>query len=300
MRPLSVIADYEDLCGEGPLWDGTVKRLYWTDVIRQRFYCYDWTARTHWLMQEGLQVNSAAFNRPGDFVVCNSSGAWLWQEGGVPRLLADRADGSICHLNDCIADPAGRLLVGSYFYDPGGKYPLGKLIRIDCDGTAHVIDEGFHLANGLGFSSNAKSLYFTDSIARVIYVYDYKITSGEVQNRRTFVKVPDTHGIPDGLTVDAQGFVWSAEWYGSQVIRYDPDGKIERRIEVPAKQTSSITFGGPDLTDIFITSAAKPDPTPVMPPGYDADAGYLGGALYHINLEIQGKHEFVANIRPLS
>ena len=84
-----------------------------------------------------------------------------------------------------------------------------------------MIDEGFHLANGLGFSENANRLYFTDSIARVIYVYDYKITLGEVQNRRTFVKVPDTHGIPDGLTVDAEGFVWSAEWYGSQVIRYD-------------------------------------------------------------------------------
>ena len=300
MKALSVIADYEDLCGEGPLWDGTAKRLYWTDVLRRRFYCYDWAARTHWLVQEGLEINSAAFNRPGGFVVCNGSGAWLWEQGNPPRLLADQADGSRCHLNDCIADPSGRLLVGSYFYDPANEYPLGKLIRIDCDGTAHVIDDGFHLANGLGFSVDGQSLYFTDSIARLIYVYDYKIASGEVQNRRTFVKVPDTHGIPDGLTVDAEGFVWSAEWYGSQVIRYDPDGKIERRIEMPAKQTSSITFGGPDLTDIFITSAAKPDPTPVLSPGYEPDTGYLGGALYHINLDIQGKAEFVADINPRS
>jgi sugar lactone lactonase YvrE len=109
--------------------------------------------------------------------------------------------------------------------------------------------------------------------------------------------VPDTHGIPDGLTVDAEGFVWSAEWYGSQVIRYDPDGKIERRIATPAKQTSSIMFGGADLTDVFITTAAKSDPTPVMPAGYDPNSGYLGGALYHINLGIQGRPEFVANIK---
>jgi sugar lactone lactonase YvrE len=81
------------------------------------------------------------------------------------------------------------------------------------------------------------------------------------------------------------------------VIRYDPDGRIERRVEIPAKQTSSLIFGGPDLTDIFITSAAKPDPTPVMPTGYNPNSGYLGGALYRINLGIQGKPEFIANIK---
>jgi sugar lactone lactonase YvrE len=297
MQRLAVIADYGDLCGEGPLWDVDSKRLYWTDVIGQKFYCYDWATKKHRIVQEGLEINAAAFNQSGGFVVCNSSGAWLWEEGRAPRLVADQADGSKCHLNDCIADPVGRLLVGSYFYDSDKNYPLGKLIRIDQDGTAHVIDEGFHLANGLGFSVDAKTLYFTDSIARVIYAYDYDVLSGRACKRRIFVKVPDTHGIPDGLTVDAEGFVWSAKWYGSQVIHYDPDGKIERRIETPAKQTSSIIFGGPDLTDIFITSAAKSDPTPVMPAGYDPNSGYLGGALYHINLGIQGKPEFVANIK---
>jgi len=297
MQTLTVIADYEDLCGEGPLWDARLKLLYWTDVVSQRFYVYDWVARNHRIMNEGLEINSAAFNQSGGFVICNSSGAWLWGVGDSPHLFADQAEGSKCHLNDCIADPAGRLLVGSYFYDPNQKYALGKLIRIDQDGTAHVIDEGFHLANGLGFSVDAKTLYFTDSIARVIYAYDYDVSSGGVHRRRIFVTVPDTHGIPDGLTVDAEGFVWSAEWYGSQVIRYDPDGKMERRVNTPAKQTSSIIFGGPDLTDIFITSAAKPDPTPVMPAGYDPDSGYLGGALFHIDLGIQGKPEFVANIK---
>jgi D-xylonolactonase len=110
------------------------------------------------------------------------------------------------------------------------------------------------------------------------------------------VKVPNTSGLPDGLTVDAEGFVWSAEWYGSCIVRYDPDGRVERRIATPAKQTSSLMFGGPDLTDIFITSAGKSEPMPVMPPGYDPQSGNFGGALYHINPGIRGKREFLANI----
>ena len=296
MPELSVIADYGDLCGEGPIWDVNSRRLYWTDITGQRFYSYDWATKQHRIVKEGFEVAGAAFNRAGGFVVANSSGIWLWDGAGEPRLVAEQADGCKCQMNDCIADPAGRLLAGSYFYDPSKDYPLGNLIRVDTDGTAHVIDEGIHLANGLGFSVDVRTLYFTDSAARTIYAYDYDSSTGIVRNRRAFVKVPATSGLPDGLTVDAEGFVWSAEWYGSRVVRYDPDGKIEREIPTPAKQTSSLAFGGPDLTDIFITSAGKSEPMPIMPPGYDPSSGYFGGALYHLNLGIRGKAEFVANI----
>ena len=296
MPELTVIADYGDLCGEGPIWDASCKRLYWTDIIGQKFYCYDWSPRKTWAVKEGWEIAGAALNRAGGFVIANSSGIWLWEDGGAPRLVADQADGSKCQMNDCIADPAGRLLAGSNFYDPSKDYPLGKLIRVDTDGTAHIIDEGLHLANGLGFSVDARTLYFTDSAARLIYAYDYDPATGTARNRRAFVKVPATSGLPDGLTVDAEDFVWSAEWYGSRVVRYDRDGKVEREIRTPAKQTSSLAFGGPELTDIFITSAAKSEPMPIMPPGYDPNSGYFGGSLYHINLGIRGKPEFLADI----
>ena len=296
MPELTVIADYGDLCGEGPIWDASCKRLYWTDIIGQKFYCYDWSPRKTWAVKEGWEIAGAALNRAGGFVIANSSGIWLWEDGGAPRLVADQADGSKCQMNDCIADPAGRLLAGSNFYDPGKEYPLGKLIRVDTDGTAHIIDEGLHLANGLGFSVDARTLYFADSAARIIYAYDYDPANGTARNRRVFVKVPATSGLPDGLTVDAENFVWSAEWYGSRVVRYDRDGKVEREIRTPAKQTSSLAFGGPELTDIFITSAAKSEPMPIMPPSYDPNSGYFGGSLYYINVGIRGKPEFVADI----
>ena len=298
MRELSVVADYKDRCGEGPIWDVDHNRLYWTDCLGLRFYSYDWSSKKHEIVKEGFEIKGYALNRNGGFVVSNTSGIWLWDGSGRLKLICDQADGFKCQANDCIADPAGRLLAGLFYYDPGKDYPLGKLISVDTDGTAHIIDDGFHLANGLGFSPNKKTLYFTDSVARSIFAYDYDAATGSAKNRRIFVQVPSTSGIPDGLTVDAEGFVWSAEWYGSCVVRYDPDGVIERRIHTPAKQTSSLTFGGPDLSEIFITSAGESAVLPVMPPGYDPLSGYFGGALYNISLDIQGKAEFIANIRP--
>ncbi len=300
MPELSVVADYGDLCGESPLWDAKHSRLHWTDCVGLKFYCCDWPARTHRVVKEGLEICGCALNQAGGFVITNTSGIWLWDGEGSPRLVAAQADGSKLQMNDCVADPQGRLLAGSVFYNPSDKYPLGKLICVDTDGTARIIDEGFHLSNGLGFSPDCRTLYFTDSVARTIFAYDYDVAAGVGRNRRVFKKVAATSGIPDGLTVDAEGFVWSAEWYGSCVVRYDPDGKIERRIDTPAKQTSSLAFGGPELTDMFITSAGKSDPMPEMPPGYDPDSGYFGGKLFHINLGIQGKPEFVCNIRTKS
>lgn len=300
MPELKVIADYADLCGEGPLWDARSQRLFWTDIVSRRFYCYDWTTRTHRIVKKDLEICGFAFQSSGGFVITNTLGVWFWDGGGEPRLIASEVDNSPCQLNDCIADPAGRLLTGSSFYDPSKQYSLGKLIRVDTDGSAHVIDEGIHLANGLAFSPDCRTLYFADTGARIIYAYDYNSSSGIARNRRVFVKVPSTAGVPDGLTVDAEGFVWSAEWYGRRVVRYDPAGKIERIIETPAKQTSSLAFGGPELTDIFITSAGRSEPMLIMPSGYDPNSGYFGGALYHINFGIRGKAEFLTSINILS
>jgi D-xylonolactonase len=294
---LSIIADYGDLCGEGPIWDVRHSRLYWTDAIGCKFYCYDALTKTHRIVKEGLEMFGFALNQPGGFVVSNKSGIWLWDGEGDAHLLASQVGGSDLRMNDCIADPQGRFLAGSVFYNPNAEYPLGKLVCVDTDGSVRILDEGIHLSNGLGLSPDCQTLYFADSIARTIFAYDYDVAGGYARNRRVFKKLPVTSGLPDGLTVDAEGFVWSAEWYGSCVVRYDPDGTEERRIDTPAKQTSSLAFGGPELTDIFITSAGHSEPMPAMPPGYDPTTGYFGGKLFHINLGIRGKPEFVCNIR---
>lgn len=289
---VEVIANDNNLCGECPIWDWEKEQLYWTDSVGLKFYCYDWRTRHRSLVVEGFQINGYALDQSGGFVASNNSGIWLWDGADQRQLIADHVDNHKCSINDCIADPAGRLIAGSCFYDSSAKYELGKLICVDTDGRARILDEGFHLSNGIGFSPDHKILYFTDSVARRIFAYDYDAEEGLPRNRRVFVNVPRTEGLPDGLTVDAEGFVWSAQWYGKQIVRYDPDGVVERRVETPAKQTSSLTFGGPNLTDIFITSAARSEAMPVMPSGYDPGHGFFGGPLFRIRLGIQGRREF--------
>jgi sugar lactone lactonase YvrE len=131
---------------------------------------------------------------------------------------------------------------------------------------------------------------------RHIYAYDYNPTNGEVRNKRNLIQVPPDEGLPDGMTVDADGFIWSAQWYGACVVRYDPDGAVERKIEIPAKQVTSLSFGGDELTDVFVTTAGESGPLPVMPPGYDPHSGYFGGRLYHFNAGIQGKPEYKTDL----
>jgi sugar lactone lactonase YvrE len=296
MEKSALLADTGDLCGECPVWDPRAQRLYWTDCVGLKFHCYDWRSRAYRLVKAGVEIYGFRPNRRGGFVVTNTSGVWLWGGDGDLALVAAEAEGTRLQLNDCCADSAGRLITGSFFYTPAGEYELGKLIRIDTDGSARVLDDGYHLANGIGFSPDERTLYAADTVARRIYRYDYDPATGSAARRRVFVTAPGDEGLPDGLAVDAEGFVWSAQWYGSGVVRYDPDGVVERRLAVPAKQTSSVAFGGPQLTDLFITSAAQSERMPVMPPGYDPDTGPFGGPIYHVPLGIAGQVQHPADL----
>lgn len=290
------IADYQNRCGECPVWDEQARVLYWTDLTGRRFYRYSPQLRHSEVLKRDLQVKGFRLNVFDGFIVTNDEGIWLWDGAGRIDLIADQADGAQCRMNDCVADAAGRLLSGSTFYNSSGDYALGKLMRVDTGGHVHILDEGFHLANGLGFSPDGQMLYFTDSVVRRIYAYDYHVETGEARSRRVLVQVPRDEGIPDGLAVDAEGFIWSAQWYGSCVVRYDPEGKVERRLHTPAKQTSCAAFGGDDFCDLFITSAGESEPMPVMPPGYDPENGFFGGPLYRVRPGVIGRPANRANI----
>ncbi|MGB8479566.1 MAG: SMP-30/gluconolactonase/LRE family protein [Acidobacteriaceae bacterium] len=298
MKLIEIVANYGDICGEGPLWRGREQALYWTDIAGRRLYRCTWPERNHEMVHQGLEISGLALHESGAFVIVNSGGVWIWDLENKGYLVTDSIENKKCVLNDCIADPEGRLFTGSCFFDSHNDddYQHGYLFRIDNDGTGHVVDEGIRLANGLGFSPDCSTLYFADSAERVIYAYDYRRADGSIRNRRTFVKVPSTEGLPDGLTVDAEGFVWSAQWFGGCIVRYDPDGKEQQRIRIPASQTSSLAFGGPDLTDIFITSARMGDALSLAPINYLPENGNTGGQIYHVDLGICGREEYEAKI----
>jgi sugar lactone lactonase YvrE len=294
---VQIVADTSDLCGENPIWSESTGCVYWTDQGGLRLHSFDPISREYRLLRSNLQINGFRFNQNGGFVMTNDSGVWLWDGTDEFVLLASEADGNTCRLNDCVADPEGRLFAGSVFYLPDQEYALGNLFRVDTDGSVHAVDEGIHLSNGLAFSIDYRQLYFTDSAVRRIYVYDYDRLSGGIKNRRVLVQVPSTEGLPDGLVVDAEGFLWSAQWYGSQIVRYDPEGTVERRIFIPAKQVSCLCFGGHNLDELYVTTAGRSEPAPTMPRGYDPVHGFFGGPLYRLKPGVRGQNTLKAKLR---
>jgi sugar lactone lactonase YvrE len=293
---VEVIADDGNLCGEGPHWDERENALYWTDIDGARFYRWLWYERRRELLHEGFVVNGFCMQQGGGFLTTSSQGAWLWRPGADPILLAGEADGQECRLNDCLADPEGRVYSGSYHLNEDGTSPPSYLFRIDTDGTAHIADEGISFSNGLAFSPDAGTLYFTDMVARCIYAYDWRRSDGVLENRRVFLRVDSSEGMPDGLTVDAEGFLWVAHWFGGCVTRYDPDGVRERKVVLPATQTSSLAFGGPDLDEIYVTTAGMNNCLMLAPRRYDPTQVFVGGPLYRFRSGLQGRLKFRSRV----
>ncbi|MEM7567528.1 MAG: SMP-30/gluconolactonase/LRE family protein, partial [Pseudomonadota bacterium] len=188
-------------------------------------------------------------------------------------------------LNDGKVDPGGRFVCGSM--DMGEASPSGALWSLGPDHRTTRLDDGIICSNGPCWSPDGRTLYFADSFKGTIYAYDYDPKTGAATNRRDFVRVDSpVGGAPDGATVDAEGFVWSATVFDGRIIRYAPDGGIDREIRMPVVKTTSVAFGGPELDTLFVTSMAEP---PL--PKYPGD-GPQRGALFAIRgLGVRGLPE---------
>jgi sugar lactone lactonase YvrE len=304
---VETVVQADNRCGEGPIWDAAsgrgpqpqcfaagVPRLLWTDNASDIAYQFVPATGEKTVISRGLPVSAIAINHTGELVFGGAAGLHLWRGQNDYRTIVSEHDGKPLAINDMIADPQGRVYAGTCYWTNERMIRHGRLYLVRGSGAVEVVDEGIELSNGLGFSPDNRVLYFTDSTARRIYAFDVHADTGLLSRKRVFAQVPGDEGIPDGLTVDAEGFVWSAQWYGSQVVRYDPDGAVERRLPMPVQQVSSVAFGDPDLTDLYITTAAVPWEGPYAPPGYDFKASNIGGSLYRVRLEIRGRAEYLA------
>jgi sugar lactone lactonase YvrE len=286
---VELIADVQAVVGEGPVWDARGRVLYWTDIRTGRVFRYDPAARDHRQIHAGVNVGGLRVNRPGGLAFGTWEGVLLWRSDQETAWLHHDPK---YQFNDVAAGPDGSLYAGSYFDDRPGQ---GVLYRFRPDGQVEVVAEGLGISNGMGFSPDLRTFYHTDSTTRSIYRYDYDPAGHRLSSRRDFVTLPRTEGVPDGMTVDAEGHVWSAVWGSGCVIRFDPDGREERRLRFPATQTSAVAFGGPDLTDLYVSTASfgtGGPPGGLEPEGYDFQA-HRGGGLYRLrDVGVRGKPEF--------
>ena len=300
MSAVEQIWDGNDRCGEAPLWDFRTKSLWWMDISVRRLFCLLPGNRVVEFPDLPFSASGAALNGSRGLVLGGEEGLFLYQNPNNHERIADEEDGDKLSINDLIADSDGRIYAGTIHWGENGMEQPGRLYLFDQSGAPRVVDEGIQLANGLGFSPDDCTLYLADSAARLIYAYNVDSANGSLSNRRVFARIPPEDGVPDGLTVDSEGFVWCAMWYGSQVIRFDPDGTLERRIPLPVSQVSSVAFGGDDLSTLYITTAAEPWPSPLEPPGFDWNARPPGGGLYAYRTDVQGRAEHLARIEPSS
>jgi sugar lactone lactonase YvrE len=254
MRP-ELIADYRCGCGEGPLWHPDEKCVYWLDLEDGRMFRYDPLNGRHEQVYQGETIGGFTIQEDGALLCCMTHGAIrTWRDGVFTTLMEEIPEERSTTFNDVIADPQGRVYCGTL----PTKDRLGRLYRLDVDGTLTIMVEGIGCSNGMGFSLDHRAMYYTDSGVREIYRFDYDKATGALANQRLFARLREDQGLPDGMTVDAEGCLWSARWDGGCVARYAPDGTELSRIELPAKKVSCVTFGGDDYGDMYITTAGGP------------------------------------------
>jgi D-xylono/L-arabinono-1,4-lactonase len=283
---LTVCADYACVTGEGPLWHPDEKRVYWVDIPPGRLYRYDPATGEH---EQCLEVDRPlggyTIQEDGSLILFMGQGRIAhWRQGSLTTLIDNIADEIDGRFNDITTDPEGRVFCGTM---PVGERN-GKLYRLDPDGSLTVVLEDAGLSNGMGFSPDLSLFYHTDTQRRTITRFDYNRATGEITNPVVIVHETDANrGFPDGMAVDADGNLWSAHWDGYMLVQHDPDGNVLREVKFPAKKVSSVTFGGDDLTDMYVTTAG----------GHDkAENGETAGALYHLNLGVKGMAEFRSRI----
>jgi sugar lactone lactonase YvrE len=239
--------------GEGPLWHAEEQLLYWVDVEGECFNRMNPAVPGEIERYGvGVKIGSLAFRDGGGLLLATKEGFFFWDQTTLAlQFIVDPEAGKAgSRFNDGAVDRNGRYWAGTM----GDGYN-NALYRLDPDGSVHTMETNIIVSNGIGWSPDDKTMYYTDSPRQIIYAYDYDAVTGHIADRRPFVHDPDQPGFPDGLTVDNEGFIWSARWGGWSLLRYDPDGKLERKIEMPVEYPTSCTFGGPDLDELYITSA---------------------------------------------
>ena len=284
------VAPMGDVCGEGAVWHAAENAVYWVDINRfliHRFQVADAAVRS-WIFDVPVTALSLT-DRDDVLLVVLGSGVILWEPATDKRhdpLFKYEAWPAV-RLNDARSDPRGSLWVGSMRNNiaaDGSAIEFGGtdgvLLRLDADGKTSVWRKDIGISNTMAWSPDRRRFYTGDSIANVIWAYDYDQATGAISNEQPFLQ-GFARGLPDGSAMDAEGFLWNCRYYGNCVVRVAPDGKIDRVVEMPVKNITTCCFGGADLKTLFVTTASAHAPL----------GDRLAGSLFAIRTEVKGQAE---------
>jgi len=264
---------------EGPVWDARTSRLAWIDVLSSQILLTDIATDNIEVIEVPSHVGAIAPRAAGGFVAALQDGFWVVGDGRTRRITSVAEAGPSLRFNDGKCDSAGRFWAGTMAYDetPGA----GSLYRLDLNGQASLMLDGVTISNGLAWSLDGRKMYYIDSPTGRIDAFSFSPGTGEISGRRPAITIPAALGVPDGMTIDAEGGLWVALWGGGAVHRY-LDGRLAQVISLPVSQPTSCTFGGEELDELFVTSARE---------GLSLDqreAQPLAGAVFRVRPGVHG------------
>jgi L-arabinonolactonase len=247
-----------NILGEGILWDSRREALWWTDIQGRQLHRYEWSNGTMRILDAPERIASFGLVEASEKLIAAFAGGialydaheqsvdWL----GLPEAL----DPGI-RFNDGRVDRCGRFWSGT-MVEGDRLVASGCLYSIDVTGKARCHVRGVRISNGLCFSPDGTQLYFADSPTRTIRVYELREPEGFLGTPRLFAQTPEG-AFPDGAAIDEDGCMWSAHWGAGRIVRYTPEGRIDRVLEVPTRQPSCVCFGGPALDVLCVTTARE-------------------------------------------
>lgn len=245
--------------GEGGLWSVSRQCLFWVDILSRRIHRFDPAtgAQQRWEFDAEVSALAERRSEPG-LAIALRRGPAFWDPD-----LPERPPQTLCEpepqragnrFNDARCDSAGRWWMGSMDFDC--RAPTGALYRVEPDGRWQRMDDGFAVTNGPTWIDGGRTLLFNDTVNGQVLAYETDPATGHLGARRPWLRFDEADGLPDGMTTDAQGRVWICHWGGGCVSCHDPRTAQElSRVRLPVSQVTSCTFGGPDLSTLFITSA---------------------------------------------
>ena len=254
MQAKTIINCHNEL-GEGPIWHPMENRLYWVDILEKKIQRYDPVSNDYQVFSVGQMITAIGLRGGSNFITAGEHGIAFWDaDRDIFHPICDPEKGKPnARFNDAKIDRDGRFWAGTM----STVDISSTLYRLDKDLVLTPMIRNVTISNGIGWSLDDRIMYYNDTRRHTMYAYDFDHESGAISNKREFVYFGDNAGSPDGLTVDAEGFIWCALWGGWRVERYSPEGKCVQTIEVPVEQPSSCAFGGEELDTLYITSARE-------------------------------------------
>lgn len=283
---LKQLADNTFILAESPrAYDGGV---WFTDIGEHKLWCYkDGKLEMKW---DKEQITSFAFDKKGGMFFANFNGIYKMEKDGSYRELADGLK-----VNDLGIDPMGRIIFGTNYHKGAKQYDLGALYIYGDDTGLRELDYGYHLSNGIVFNKEGTKMYANDTSVRCIFEYDYDKATGTVGKKRILTRFRMADGMPDGMTIDEEGCLWTAHWYGYCVIRTSPTGEELERYEMPVGLVSAVEFCDEGL---FITSGTDKGRLDIAPADFDpATAPGLEGHIYMLDVKAKGQPHPLCDIR---